>query len=1036
MANQPQLEAIVAGLNDSQRAAVTCPNPTLQVLAPPGSGKTKTLTSRVAYLLAHNGYRPRDVIVATFTKKAAKEMRERIGKMIGGGTEDKLILGTFHSISHRYLVRYGRNIGLRKGFTIADNGDVLDILTRLVQKVLKNPKAKGYDARSQISSAKSKRLDPDQLANSFGPDKSNKSQQHNWGPRTKLTNHELVQVYRDYEALLRASNMLDFDDILLKFVELLEKHPETVENIQAVLVDEFQDTNMVQFDLMLLMANSKKRVTIVGDPDQSIYAFRNADISNLVKMQVHYKGTTIVNLEENYRSCASILLASMEVIEQDKERHSKGMTAVHCPGTQPVMKKYDDADQEARKIIAVIASLKTLTNSLIKFKDIAILIRSAYLGKPFEREFGMAGIPYRMVGGTKFFDRVEIKLVLDYMRAVHDPHNNESILRIINKPPRRIGDATIKFMTENAKEKTSIWFNIADKKESSAAYGKTHKGVQDFIKLIRHFQTKWAEGGLSLSGLMDLIAEKIKLTQYLALKSVTTNQTQLEARIANFGDLKEQADDFMKRVDDPELDELPEVEGMEQEDEATNDILAKYLASTALASDLDGPVSPDDEGAVTVSTIHSAKGLEWPVVFVPGVYDGSLPNSRSDNHDEERRLLYVAMTRAKALLHISYPARGGWQGLDQSISPFIEKLKPKRLVQDNFALKSSDLQDIARTLNRNLPTRSAFESFESASDVARRKRPSLEESAASSKKQKFPKSGFQPTSVFRAQPGAVDPPPSTAVLGTSQQVTRPQYLDLTGPDITTPLLCARIKAQQALPLAVPHSSPLAARQPGLVPSGGAPYIQTSQVSQPLNPFATHISSLHPIDPSLATHRPRTDAHSSRPAPPAKDNALPPLRKGGAHASLFSSSPPRPASPPTIPASAVINLLSDDAPPTESAGTAKPPIVRKPKRQPPKRTGKPANQASKAPADPTADDPTDATPLQEEAAVPPLIRASARIRRPTARNAADEVLAQVAASEAVPLPMKTRRGTRLGVRGGGAEAKSMGAFKAPTKKVKA
>lgn len=377
-------DTFLSNLNQSQHAAVTSFADTLAILAGPGSGKTHTLTSRTAWLLSQ-GLQPWNVIVATFTVKAAREMKERIGKLIGNGMESKLVLGTFHSIARRYLARYGHLIGI-KDFGIADSADSIAIIKRIVKRneFMIDPKV----ARSRISGCK---------ARGVGYADSEKK------PVTKSVEaQEFEKVYIEYEEALRRSNMLDYDDLLLRCVELLRKHPSCVSNIEAVLIDEFQDTNIVQFDLMRLFAAERKRITIVGDPDQSIYGFRAAEIKNYKRMLHQYPDTITIALEENYRSSGAILLSALNVIKEDASRVDKSLLPTHSVGTKPVLRKLSNAYNEAEWIVTEIKRCMALSGHLLDLNDFAILVRSASLSRLIESALGKSGIAYRMVGKLGF----------------------------------------------------------------------------------------------------------------------------------------------------------------------------------------------------------------------------------------------------------------------------------------------------------------------------------------------------------------------------------------------------------------------------------------------------------------------------------------------------------------------------------------------------------------------------------------------------------------------------------------------------------
>jgi DNA helicase-2/ATP-dependent DNA helicase PcrA len=371
----------LTNLNPSQQAAVSSFADTLAILAGPGSGKTHTLTARTAWLLAQ-GLQPWNIIVATFTVKAAREMKERIGKLVGNGLESKLILGTFHSIARRYLARYGHLIDIKKDFGIADSSDTLAIIKRIVKRnqFMIDPKV----ARGRISGKKARGENADDAG----------------GKKKSVEAQEFEICYTEYEAALERSNLLDYDDLLLRCVQLLRNYPSCVSNVEAVLVDEFQDTNIVQFDLMRLFAAQRKRITIVGDPDQSIYGFRAAETKNYRCMLRQYPDTVTISLEENYRSSGAILLTALSVIEQDSSRVAKSLSATHNVGTRPVLRKLSNAHKEAEWLVSEIQRCMGLSGDLLDLNDFAILLRSASLSRLIESALGRAGIAYRMVGGS------------------------------------------------------------------------------------------------------------------------------------------------------------------------------------------------------------------------------------------------------------------------------------------------------------------------------------------------------------------------------------------------------------------------------------------------------------------------------------------------------------------------------------------------------------------------------------------------------------------------------------------------------------
>lgn len=636
-------------------------------------------------------------------------MKERIAKLLGSDTAKRLILGTFHSVCRRYLVTYGHLIGLHKGFGIADSSDSAAIIKRIIKRLGLHIDAK--KAQSRISSSKSKGLQgPDQQN---GKNKGELAQQ--LAQKKNLEQQEFYTVFESYQSQLAESNLLDYDDLLLKCVDLLRQHPTCVSNVEVLLIDEFQDTNVVQFDLMRLFAAKNKRVTTVGDPDQSIYGWRSAEIKNLQRMQQQYPDMLTVRLQNNYRSSGAILLAADEVIQQDASRPSKCLLPTHCPGTMPVLRRLPSADIEALWIIAEIQRTVGLTGRLLAHSDFAILLRSASLSRQVESAMGRAGIPYRMVGGKKFFDRLEVKILLDYLRVVSQPNNNDAISRIMNTPARGLGATTVKGLLEEAEtRKVSLWTLLRNSTQNTTRTKLSkvaEQGLGSFVNLVLNSRNRILDtSNLKYpETILEYIIEKLDFQHYLERSHADDH----EARWANVEELLAQASEhtFYDANEWKEEDDLPNIEGLEQQrGNAAEEALSKFLANVALASELQKEEG-DKEGSealqsqVTISTIHAAKGLEWPVVFVPSAYEGCIPHSRAEDTDEERRLLYVAMTRAQALLYISCPTKNS-QREETTLSPFLST-KPvgNILASQGPAINSNIVNDIARILRRDSPTR-------------------------------------------------------------------------------------------------------------------------------------------------------------------------------------------------------------------------------------------------------------------------------------------------------------------------------------------
>lgn len=635
-------------------------------------------------------------------------MKDRIAKLLGNDTARRLILGTFHSVCRRYLVTYGHLIGVQKGFGIADSSDTMAIIKRIIKRLGLNIDAK--KAQSRISSSKSKGLK--------GPDQQNGRRN---GPlaqqlaqKKNVEQQEFCTVFEAYQSHLAKSNLLDYDDLLLRCVDLLRQHPACISNVEVVLIDEFQDTNVVQFDLMRLFAAKNKRVTTVGDPDQSIYGWRSAEIKNLERMQLQYPDMLTIHLKDNYRSSGAILLAADEVIQQDASRPSKPLLPTHCPGTIPVLRRLPSAEIEALWIVSEIQRAVGLTGRLLTYSDFAILLRSASLSRQVESAMGRAGIPYRMVGGKRFFDRLEVKILLDYLRVVNQPNNNDAVSRIINIPPRGLGATTVKGLLEEAETgKVALWTllrNFTQSTTRTKLSKAAEQGLGSFVNLIltsRNMVSNESNPN-SPETILGYIIEKLHFQHYLE----KSHADDYEARWANVEELIAQASEYTIYGTNEwqEDDDLPNIEGLEQQrGDAAEEALAKFLANVALASELQKEEEHMEgngslQSQVTLSTIHAAKGLEWPVVFVPSAYEGCIPHSRAEDTDEERRLLYVAMTRAQALLYISCPTKNS-QREETALSPFLSTQPVGNLlVSQGPTINSSTVNDIARILRRDSPT--------------------------------------------------------------------------------------------------------------------------------------------------------------------------------------------------------------------------------------------------------------------------------------------------------------------------------------------
>ncbi|KAK0271770.1 ATP-dependent DNA helicase srs2 [Friedmanniomyces endolithicus] len=628
-------------------------------------------------------------------------MKERITKFVGHECAKQLKLGTFHSVALRYLKQYGQHIGLGKDFGIADSSDSKAIVKRIIKKNDYSIDAGG--ARGRISTQKAKGIDSEQ----FSRKAKNVEQQ------------EFARIYQEYEETLKASNLLDYDDLLLRCCMLLRAEPACVSNVEALLIDEYQDTNNIQYDLMGLFAQHRNVITIVGDPDQSIYGFRSAEIKNLTRMKQQWPDTLTINLEENYRSSGAILLAAQHIIEQDESRPPKKLQATHTYGQRPVLRKLPSAAAEADWFVAELKRIQALSGDLLQPNDFAVLLRSAALSRAIETALGREGVPYRMIGGMRFFDRAEVKLLVDYLRVVDAPGNNEAVERIINVPPRRIGEGTVKGLHEEARLKgVSLWSLVLDVvqgrcKPTTKVTPATLTGLAKFVDVILSAQKKLASVIAESAPLVNLLQHLItKLVYQDHLKRKFPDE--YEARWTNVEELLAQtveASDPQRFTAMVEDGVLPGIEGLERRTESvTEDALSLFLANVTLATAGAEKAEQDGEKAqqLTISTIHGAKGLEWPVVFIPACYDGSIPHSRADDNDEERRLLYVGMTRAQALLYLSTPLRNS-QREEASMSTFLAQPDVASFFEEHGpSIATADVQALAKTLRRDCPSDTAI----------------------------------------------------------------------------------------------------------------------------------------------------------------------------------------------------------------------------------------------------------------------------------------------------------------------------------------
>ena len=641
-----QPETYLADLNPAQREAVLHTEGPLLVVAGAGSGKTRVLTYRVAHLLATSGVKPNEVLAITFTNRAAGEMRDRLERLLGD-TARRIWILTFHSACGRMLRREAERIGLRSNFSIYDQADQV----RLVKRILED---EGFDPKrfvprgihAQISNAKNQLVGPDEYRSRV----------------SSFYDQTVAEVYERYQKRLHASNAVDFDDMLYLTVEVLERFPDARDRWQKafryVLVDEYQDTNHAQYRLLQLLAEKHRNVCAVGDPDQSIYAFRGADIRNVLEFERDFPGARTIALEQNYRSTNHILGAANGVISHNRERKEKNLWSELGDGEPVRVIEVEDEHAEARYVAAGIAGL---VEEGVNGDEIAVFYRTNAQSRVLEDILVRQGIAYVVVGGPRFYERAEIKDVVAYLQAIDNPYDAVSLARIANRPRRSIGDTTLARLQSHADALgISLWEAMADPEAAGCASAAT-KAVTGFKTLMDSLQA----GALELE-VPELVERVLERSGYVeALEAERTIEAQ--GRIENVQELVSVAQEWQHEAAEPTL--------------------SSFLQEISLYSDQDA--LRGEGNLVTLMTLHNAKGLEFRAVYVIGMEEGVFPHSRSIEEqgiEEERRLAYVAMTRAMerlTLLHASSRTLWGSRGYNLP-SRFLDELPEEHVERDRL----------------------------------------------------------------------------------------------------------------------------------------------------------------------------------------------------------------------------------------------------------------------------------------------------------------------------------------------------------------
>ncbi|MDY4597317.1 DNA helicase PcrA [Faecalimonas umbilicata] len=635
-------------LNAEQREAVFHTEGPLLILAGAGSGKTRVLTHRIAYLIEEKGINPWNILAITFTNKAAGEMRERVDDIVGFGSES-IWVSTFHSTCVRILRRHIDRLGYDNNFTIYDSDDQKTLM-KDVCKLLQID-TKTYRERtilSAISSAKDEMVTPEEYElNAYGD----------------FSKKKIAEAYKEYERQLKANNALDFDDLLVKTVQLFQTQPEILEYYQDrfryIMVDEYQDTNTVQFKLISLLAAKYKNLCVVGDDDQSIYKFRGANIQNILSFEKEFEHTKVIKLEQNYRSTSTILDAANAVIKNNVGRKAKSLWTENEEGEKIQFRQFDTAYDEAEYIVGDIR--ERVDNGKAAYCDHAVLYRTNAQSRLFEEKMITANIPYKIVGGVNFYARKEIKDLLAYLKTIDNGKDDLAVRRIINVPKRGIGLTTVNRITEAAQQRGISFYEALCSADLVPGLGRSIAKLESFAAMIEYFR-KEAEH-LSITELMEEILTETGYVEELKAEG----EEEAEARLQNI-------DEFLNKIaayEESCEEELPTLSG--------------FLEEVALVADID---SLDEESDyVVLMTLHSAKGLEFPYVYLAGMEDGIFPSYMTITADdpteieEERRLCYVGITRAKKELAMTCARRRMIRGETQynKMSRFLKEVPPQLL---------------------------------------------------------------------------------------------------------------------------------------------------------------------------------------------------------------------------------------------------------------------------------------------------------------------------------------------------------------------
>lgn len=725
-------------LNDKQKQAVMQTQGPVLILAGAGSGKTRVLTHRVAYLIDQEGVNPYQILAITFTNKAAGEMRERVDKIVGFGSE-QIWVSTFHSTCVRILRRYIDRIGYDNHFTIYDTDDQKGIMKEVCKKLQIDTKMlKERTILSAISSAKDELIDPAQYEMQNGFD---------------YNGSKIAKAYKEYQAVLHKNNALDFDDLIMKTVELFKADAGVLNNYQErfryIMVDEYQDTNTAQFELIRLLADRYRNLCVVGDDDQSIYKFRGANIRNILDFEKVYPEACVIKLEQNYRSTQIVLDAANAVIKNNAGRKDKALWTEKKEGSRIHLRQFDTAYEEAEYIASDVA--RKTRRGEAQYGECAVLYRTNAQARLLEERFIMEGVPYDVIGGTNFYARREIKDILAYLKTIDNGQDDVAVKRIINVPKRGIGMTTIVRVQEYADDRQISFYDALKEAEQIMTIGRSASKLKPFVALIQTLRSKQEFFSLS-----ELVKDILETTGYVK-ELEESNEEDAADRIENIDELISKVVAYEESHDEPTLSE--------------------FLEEVALVADIDSVGETDNR--VLLMTLHSAKGLEFPHVYLAGLEDGIFPSYMTIMSDdpmeieEERRLAYVGITRAKDDLTLTYARQRMIRGETQynPVSRFIREIPPMLMDDKPPEQRRRDYQEYEedsreRSFFRTRPFSTGHDNEEISGGLSGQNQSSVEESSYRRIPDTVfdkPKSSIEVKSAAQPKPKAVVRPKRTAV---------------------------------------------------------------------------------------------------------------------------------------------------------------------------------------------------------------------------------------------------------------------------------